>query len=385
MAGQSWIRRSSPSSSKSGPLKATLPMSSLTRQNSNLRQHSQDNSPVTLSPTSPWKTRASPDHILSGIRSPGALNYKGKCHISCHGSASIRRTASLDTIYLTGQWPRDFHASLLHLDKSTQTEELDSKRSQRCTPDFSVMTEDKLDKMIRHRQLAEKLRAIRKQYKKIAIQITPEGHRAPLPDLLRLTRTVNTQTPSLDHNLSPSDTNLSPGDTNLSPGGGETSPASITSSLDEMIAARLLVDRFKSPSDRFGSPARLLTLSRDDLRSPRFLALSSTPKDNSEEEETSPDMEEVCGGGGSRSPKINRFLAREPPDGCERVSLKFTEDSSSKDLTQLDYCDLKPSVTFQLRPSIGSAFLPLTKTSVATTPQDSPSHSHTAANPTETT
>lgn len=35
----------------------------------------------------------------------------------------IRRTASLDTIYLKGQWPRDsfyLHASILQVDKATQ-------------------------------------------------------------------------------------------------------------------------------------------------------------------------------------------------------------------------------------------------------------------------
>lgn len=76
MSGQSsqWVRKSSPSS-KQGPMKATLPMSSLTRQNSNLIQ-SQNNSP-TLSPTSSWKSRTSPDPSLSGLRSPGAVNYRG--------------------------------------------------------------------------------------------------------------------------------------------------------------------------------------------------------------------------------------------------------------------------------------------------------------------
>jgi hypothetical protein len=29
------------------------------------------------------------------------------------------------------------------------------------------------------------------------------------------------------------------------------------------------------------------------------------------------------------------------------------------DLSKLDYCPLKPNVTFQLKPSLGSAFLPL--------------------------
>lgn len=27
------------------------------------------------------------------------------------------------------------------------------------------------------------------------------------------------------------------------------------------------------------------------------------------------------------SPHINRFLAREPPDGCEKVNLKFVEEA----------------------------------------------------------
>lgn len=61
------------------------------------------------------------------------------------------------------------------------------------------------------------------------------------------------------------------------------------------------------------------------------------------------------------SPHINRFLAREPPDGCEKVNLKFVEDARRPmiDLSKLDYCP-KPCVpAFQLKPSLGSAFLPL--------------------------
>jgi len=56
-------------------MRATLPMSSLLRQGSNLRK-SKSNSP-TLSPTSAWKTVISPDASLSGQRSPGSLSYKG--------------------------------------------------------------------------------------------------------------------------------------------------------------------------------------------------------------------------------------------------------------------------------------------------------------------
>lgn len=71
-----WIRRSP--SSKQGPLKATLPMSSLTRQNSNLKQ-TESNSSCSISPsTSFWKVTASPEATSCGLRSPGAINYKGK-------------------------------------------------------------------------------------------------------------------------------------------------------------------------------------------------------------------------------------------------------------------------------------------------------------------
>ncbi|RZF46643.1 hypothetical protein LSTR_LSTR017016 [Laodelphax striatellus] len=44
----------------------------------------------------------------------------------------------------------------------------------------------------------------------------------------------------------------------------------------------------------------------------------------------------------------------------------------SKDLTVLDYSDFKPSVTFQLKPSAGSAFLPLATATPSKTPSQSP-------------
>jgi hypothetical protein len=39
---------------------------------------------------------------------------------------------------------------------------------------------------------------------------------------------------------------------------------------------------------------------------------------------SSPDQE---AGRLGTSPHINKFLAREPPDGCEKVNLKFVEDT----------------------------------------------------------
>ncbi|CAB0027887.1 unnamed protein product [Trichogramma brassicae] len=99
-----------------------------------------------LSPTPGWRSattsRISPD-ACSGQRSPGALasgptrassGYFSKsktlsargpdgCYLDASGNGHrlIRRTASLDTIYMQGQWPRDYlQTSLLLVDKATQ-------------------------------------------------------------------------------------------------------------------------------------------------------------------------------------------------------------------------------------------------------------------------
>lgn len=51
------------------------------------------------------------------------------------------------------------------------------------------------------------------------------------------------------------------------------------------------------------------------------------------------------------SPRINKFLTREPPDGCEKVHLKSLTDKpiSFEHVSQ-------PPNTFKLRPSLDSAF-----------------------------
>lgn len=59
---------------KQGPMRATLPVSSVMKQSGGLKKNA-SNSP-TLSPTNVWP-RISPDHALSGQRSPGAVSYKG--------------------------------------------------------------------------------------------------------------------------------------------------------------------------------------------------------------------------------------------------------------------------------------------------------------------
>lgn len=304
---------------KQGPMRATLPVSSIMKQAGGIRK-SCGNSP-TLSPTNVWR-RISPDHALSGQRSPGAGNYKGKGRF---GASSIRRTASLDTLYHKGHWPRDFylHAGLLQVDKATQTEDASSGGRSSRGPE-----EDKLERFLRarlqrvphtapqtasppfygslrHGSSGIPLRAARssveglnQEIERLVLhpatgsqtsnldrqrdKVTPEGHRAPLAELLR--RSVNTQTPH------------DPSCTAHSSGG------SVCSSPDP-------------DGSRLGT-----------------------------------------------SPHINRFLAREPPDGCEKVNLKSNECSAVPKVTHPDYLGslIKPSVIgFQLRPSLCSAFQPL--------------------------
>ncbi|CAH0585695.1 unnamed protein product [Chrysodeixis includens] len=321
---------------KQGPMRATLPVSSVMKQSGGLKKNAA-NSP-TLSPTNAWR-RISPDHALSGQRSPGAVNYKGKGRF---GASVIRRTASLDTLYHKGQWSRDYylHAGQLQVDKSTQTDDGGgaSGRSSRSSDD------DKLDRFLRSRlQRPHKpsasgdysshsmstalwsrfgggsvpLRAaqssvegLNQEIERLVLypasgtqtphldrlrdKVTPEGHRAPLAELLR--RSVNTQTPhDLCHTAHSSDP---PSRGSLSSGGSA-----------ELLATG-------------GSVC------------------------------SSPDLD---GSKLGTSPQINRFLAREPPDGCEKVNLKAGEGAFSESVSVM-----KPTVPgFTLRPSLGSAFQPL--------------------------
>nr|XP_032517301.1 protein FAM117B-like [Danaus plexippus plexippus] len=293
---------------KQGPMRATLPVSSVMKGGS-LKKNAA-NSP-TLSPTNLWR-RISPDHALSGQRSPGAVNYKGKGRF---GSNVIRRTASLDTLYHKGQWPRDFyfHAGQLQVDKSTQTDDGGgvSGRSSRGSDD------DKFDRFLRSRLQRPHKPSASGDYsshsmspglwcrfgtgsvslrpaRSSKLYVTPEGHRAPLAELLR--RSVNTQTPhDLCHTAHSSD------------------PPS-RGSLSSAGSAELLATG--------GSVC------------------------------SSPDLD---GSKLGTSPQINRFLAREPPDGCEKVNLKAGEGSYSEAISVM-----KPAVpAFTLRPSLGSAFQPL--------------------------
>ncbi|KAJ8985035.1 hypothetical protein NQ317_016946 [Molorchus minor] len=331
------IQKSSPNLAKQGPMKATIPMSSVLKQSSNLKSGNNSNSPA-VSPTYYWKSRTSPDHS-SGQRSPGSSAYKSKSKTfgSCSSDViSMRRTASLDTIYLKGHWPREnlfwhWHTGTLQIDKATQTDELDWSDSWKV---HSISeTDDKLDKHIRQKiracilpltfkanpvgmplkplpksSIRNSVEGLNQEIERIVLktgceshssrcddndklyQITPEGHRAPLAELFRCTKS------RIDHQP------------------------------DRRMA--LLISYFAGDSQ--GS---------------------------------SPDHEAKLG----TSPQINKFLAREPPDGCEKVHLKLVDDRKYVTLEHPG-----PPSTFKLKPSLGSAFQLLQPNVSNTVDQDLP-------------
>lgn len=387
MSGQSTPQRG-PNSLK--PMKATIPMSSLLKSTGAHTSLKVAQSP-TLSPTACWsKTRTSPDHSL-GQRSPGSAVHKAKSKtlgsVSNSGGNIIRRTASLDTIYLKGQWPREsyyWQIGNLQVDKSTQTDErdwLDSRKIHSITEN-----EDKLEKIIMQKKfqrsntqphspngrppvspgntmdhnclttnssqtnasslispltkampvnipikplprptmrssvegLNQEIEGLvlksgssgsnntdrHEDYDKIC-QITPEGHRAPFPEMFRHTRSVNTQTPS----------------------------------------ARDIMGSCHSSNGSQGS-------------SPDYQQDSATG------------MSYPTSGGNlcnniklGSSPQI--FLARGPPDGCEKVHLK-----SSSELVDRPGLDIVPGM-LMMTGGAGNELLSLRDPSQAAMPQQS--------------
>nr|XP_018901801.1 PREDICTED: protein FAM117B-like [Bemisia tabaci] len=404
MSGQNcqWVRKSSPSS-KQGPMKATLPMSSLTRQNSNLRNS--NNSSPTSSPTSGWKSRFSPtDSVLSGVRSPGAVTHSSKCKtLSGHyndplgGVSAIRRTASFDTIYLKGQWPRDSLfpcPGQLCLDKAIQTDDCSlspdsiKSRSQQSLALDTSKNEDKLEKYIRHR-----LERSGKEGCNSRISASSQRERTAAFGLILRSNSPRgfavehgsqTRSPTSPLSIGAVNIPLSDASTQSSRQPMRSSVEGLNQEIERLVLKATsslgTADSVRS-DEKGGTPeghrAPLADLLRHTTRSVNTQtpsAFSTTPLSSPLFDRSRPSSDLLLSGESSpdhepgkfgASPRINKFLAREPPDGCEKVSLKFLEDNRKPmlDLSLMDYCPIKPCVNFTLKPSLGSAFYPLPRPS----------------------
>lgn len=147
---------------------------------------------------------------------------------------------------------------------------------------------------------------------------TPDGHRAPIARLLRATTSVNTQTPC-DNTYS-----------------GRAVRSLSISPLVPLIPGNMDVSRPPSTEGRKSASPEL-------------------------------DVSTKLG----TSPQINNFLAREPPDGCEKI--KIVEEPR-KVSASTDGC-LRPTMNFVLMPSQSSAFYPLYKTCLPSSATEKPPRS----------
>jgi len=352
-------RNGSPSINKSvGPLRATIPVSLMTQ---NVIHHPvlKNNPPAFgRSRQSPWKIKqCSPTLKVEKREAADAQNLD---------TPSIRRTASLDAIYLKGQWPRDSLTPKLLVDKSAQTPEewQDERRYHHRGMEASPSRGDwkQKPKLMSYQQLnlpsiqyspgsvspnrvaastntdwpdvretpptttcaipvpsrtnqntrvRNSVEGFNTEIEKLIrrgneitnntlMEPTPDGHRAPIAELFRSSsfRSVNTQTPVKSCSANSSS--------------GNSSPCGSVSPLKEEIE-----DYYSfSPEDFQG------------------LSLGT-------------------------SPMVNRFLCREPPDGCEKVeTLKALEQSAKMGEDLQACCRPKPNAYFVL-PSSGSAFCSL--------------------------
>lgn len=340
---------------------------------------------------SPPIRHISPEHVvgLSGNRSPGALTYKGKVL----NEGSMRRTASLDALYLrpVPAWSL-VTSTLLQLDKATQTEEsfLERTRGSTWTPtmasagsgpsadsspvitrttDVTTPTTDlKMEKVIRQRLQ----RTHRGEHSVSSQTLSPNHAKASPVSIPPRTcppvhmRPMRNSVEGLNQEIEK--LVLYPGQ-----------PHTCRSELD--MYSRGTPEGHRAPlADIFhaasggggggggccgaGGPPGMSSDTRSvNTQTPLGDMLSSDDGSQS----TSPEGEGGSGAATSASPRINKFLAREPPDGCEKVNLKLTEATDTSTSTT----HFKPCVAFQLRPSLGSAFQPLQPIpTLKTTPED---------------
>ncbi|KAF2882605.1 hypothetical protein ILUMI_23573 [Ignelater luminosus] len=351
------VRKSSPNAIKQGPMKATIPISSVLKNSNSLK-----NTSPTLSPTSScWKTRISPDHP-SGQRSPGSTVYKGDSGVKSKtlggltsGTGNvIRRTASLDTIYLKGQWPRDsfyLHASILQVDKATQTDDADII-DPRKIHSIIESSDEKLEKVLIRQRLQQ-----RNNKDSNGKLLSSSPYSLVLPSAGSQTNASYMSSPVMK---------ASPINIPVKPLPKPTIRSSVEG-LNQEIERLVLkssglpgsqtcdrneeYDKFcqATPEGHRAPLAELFKATRSiDTQTPAGGDFTSSCPSSGGSQNSSPDQESSKLG---TSPHINRFLAREPPDGCEKVHLKSLDEQ--KGLT----VDRSPRpCTFQLKPSLGSAF-----------------------------
>ncbi|CAH2001116.1 unnamed protein product [Acanthoscelides obtectus] len=273
---------------------------------------------------------------ITGKQKPYDSNG-GECKV-------IRRTASLDTIYLKGQWPRDifyWNIGMLQIDKATQTDDADWVDLRKIHSISELEdTVDKLDsrQTIKGTKDSARRSSPSENTLSSSSQTYPWYVLSPVSKSLPVTlkplprSSIRSSVEGLNQEIERIVLRDESGSTLVRPpsGGGHSSgrcSEGRRAPLAEMFHGegwRSVDTQTPGADERQGSGS-------------------------SEGSETSsPDQETNRLGS---SPQINRFLAREPPDGCEKVQSKSL-DEKGLPIESI----VAPPTAFKLRPSLGSAF-----------------------------
>jgi Protein Family FAM117 len=256
-----------PNESKLQPMKALIPVTSI------LRNGSISNA---ISPQ-------------GGHRSPGAMCYKG-VHKAKVPPADMRRTASLDNLRAIVS---DYGVTaLLQLDKATQTDEscMDKSKTNAALA-FDTPSDMKIEKVIRQRHFQSYDFGWQRTHREISSQTHSPLHskaspvsippRCPPPNYMRPMR---------------------------------NSVEGLNSEIEKLVLYPGQPHTCRPETHMFsrGTPEQLFQDSTRSVNTQTPIMLSSD-----ESPSTTPEEGTLTN---SASPRINKFLAREPPDGCEKVS-----------------------------------------------------------------
>ncbi|XP_043203948.1 protein FAM117B-like [Amphibalanus amphitrite] len=278
----------------------------------------------------------------------------------------IRRALSLDAIYLLGQWPRErltapsAGAAGAGADKATQTPDewvpLRSHTSPLAWGSGLVSpvgsgpgTADCLEKKLIRQRLQRNTKELSsaRGWGPGAVRQSPvpADHSLLVPTGAARPITIPTS---------------AAGRPPTTPPRSRSSVEGLNQEIERLVQQRVLafsqcpVDGHLAPVDelllRSRRSVNTQTPLDDQLLSPTFSGdMEALGLADDISKSSTPDLELSRLGS---SPQINRFLARAPPDGCERVCLKTVE--TVRKSTPPDPI-IKPAV-FELKPSLGSAF-----------------------------
>jgi hypothetical protein len=286
---------------KTSPLKATVPLSCVTKQG-------------------------------SGLRSPGAPFRGSSSRIPDRG-ATIRRTASLDAIYLKGLFPKE--SVFWHRDRATQTDRSNSLDSLQ-TLAASETLEERVSKLTlnpRRRSCSREdkgdqaplIRNPPSPIAKSSASVPPKSSRNSEEGLNQEVELYASAEPQCDRLTEPIP-------------GGRKAPVA------ELISREGPYTRSHQSANQNSSDSPL----RDSI-SPVPSHLDTPHSETEDSQGSSPDQDRMLSGS---SPQINRFSSRAPPDGCERVLSKSVPILRPIPREVVSH----PTTLYTLKPSSHSAF-----------------------------